>query len=119
VSQPVGAERRWARRAKRDVSRRLWRWVLSLLFMMVSIAGAVFGLAQSTGYAAVFPLADWIVETSGMRSRWGLASARWWAREGRGGLSDQGLSPWALVDWSVAWDLLWALPIGWVAGAWF
>lgn len=121
LSQPVGAERRWAQRARRDTSRSLWRWVLAVLFMVLCVSGTVFGLSQSTGYAAVYPLADWMAgaNTNGEPSRWDFVGIRWWEREGRDALKAAGLGPWSLVDWWVLTDLLWAIPIGLVAGMWF
>lgn len=121
LSQPVGAGRRWAQRARRDISRSLWRWLLAVLFMVLCVSGTVFGLSQSTGYAAVFPLADWMAGEGSRNApdRTTFVSARWWEETGRERLGAKEAGPWTMVDWWVLMDLLWAIPIGLVAGLWF
>ena len=119
--QPVGSSWWWSGRAKKDASCGLFVWVISLTFMTLVIAGSIAGLAQSTGFAAGYPLADWIGQEAPGRGagRFSRVVDTWWERTGRTRLEASGRGVWDLVDWMVLTDILWAVPMGLLAGVWF
>lgn len=116
----VGPDGRAGKRAVRDASKGLLNWVAGICLMIAVISGSVAGLAQSTGFAMGYPLADWIAEhaPSGW-SRWSYVPDVWWERTGRERLAQQDMQPSDLIDWLVLTDVLWAVPIAIGSGLWF
>ncbi|MFK7885018.1 MAG: hypothetical protein AB8F26_12650 [Phycisphaerales bacterium] len=96
---------------------RTFRWLVAASVVIFGTAGAIGGLAQSTGFAASVPLAEWI---SGQVHRqiyaWTPVQSTWWENNGEARLAASGVSRWTIVDWMVLTDLLWAIPIGLIGG---
>ena len=96
---------------------RTFRWLIAACVVVFGSAGAIGGLAQSTGFAASVPLAEWI--SSRVHHQiyvWTPVGSGWWERTGEAELKAGAVSRWTIVDWMVLSDLLWAVPVGLISG---
>lgn len=96
---------------------RTFRWLVAALVVVLGTAGAIAGLAQSTGFAASRPLGEFIgYRCPPHAGLWMSVRESWWINEGQTILGAEGKTAWSMIDWMVLTDLLWAVPIGLVGG---
>ena len=88
-----------------DIALTVWRLVL-----VFGSAGAMAGLAQSTGFVYTVPVADRLARAFGPRtSTFSIVEVRAWEAIDKSRL--HGGAAWSSGDWSAALELLWFLPM--------
>lgn len=117
--QPYGPRFRTIRSEYRRAQTRGCLWLLMLIVLIGATGGALAGLAQSTGFAASVPFAYHISEqyerkaARPRRSIFEWVDLDWWEQERA---TIIGSESWlSLADWIVLTDLLYYIPICFVA----